>query len=73
MAESLNRVACTYLDAGAYVFDYIDQIVRDIGEALGVDFSQKYLQLEEIKKYWEQPKNRLFCNNFYHSKTPSKH
>jgi hypothetical protein len=43
-------VACSLLSANIYHFDYVDQIVLDIGETLGIDFSKKYLQLGEIKK-----------------------
>lgn len=50
IVKSLKKVTCSLLNANIYHFDYFDRIVSDIGETLGIDFSQKYLQLGEIKK-----------------------
>jgi transposase len=50
MVESLNKVACSYVDQNYYLFDHIDQTVIDIGEKLGIKFDKVYLTLGKIKK-----------------------
>jgi hypothetical protein len=50
MAESLSKANCTYVKENLYIFNYTNQILRDIGKTLGIDFSKKYLRLGKIKK-----------------------
>jgi hypothetical protein len=33
-----------------YLFDYYDQVLSDIGEVTGIDFSRKYRTAGEIRK-----------------------
>lgn len=51
MLESLGKAECTHLQQNYYLFDYYDEILRDIGEKFELDFSKKMLSLGEIKKY----------------------
>lgn len=48
--ESLRKCQCSHLEQNIYLFDYYDDILQDIGELLGIDFSKKYRTLSEIKK-----------------------
>ncbi len=48
--ESLKRSSCSLLEQNIYLFDYYDEILADIGSVLGIDFSQKYQSIGEIKK-----------------------
>lgn len=48
--ESLRRCECSLLEQNLYLFDYYDEILRDVGEVVGIDFSKKYRTLGEIKK-----------------------
>jgi transposase len=50
IVESLNKVACSPMEENLYLFDYTDNMVKDIGEKLNIDFTTTYLQLGEIKK-----------------------
>lgn len=34
-----------------YLFDYYDEVLRDIGTALGIDFSKRIRTLGEVKKF----------------------
>jgi len=51
MLESLGKAECTHLEQNYYLFDYYDNILRDIEEKFELDFSKKMLSLGEIKKY----------------------
>lgn len=48
--ESLRKCECSLLEQNLYLFDYYDEILQDVGELLGIDFSKKYRTLGEIKK-----------------------
>ena len=48
--ESLRRSSCSHLEENMYLFDYYDQVLADIGEIMGIDFSRKYRTAGEIKK-----------------------
>lgn len=50
MIESLNAVSGAHLQENYYIFDYMDQVVEHIGNAIGIDFSKRILSLGEIKK-----------------------
>jgi transposase len=58
MVESLNKVACSYIDENYYHFDYIDQTVRDIGEKLGINFNGAFLTLGDIKRILGETKKK---------------
>lgn len=49
--ESLGKAECTHVQQNYYLFDYYDEILKDIGEKFELDFSKKMLSLGEIKKY----------------------
>lgn len=48
--ESLRRCECSLMEQNIYLFDYYDEILKDIGDLLGIDFGKKYRTLKEIKK-----------------------
>lgn len=48
--ESLRRCECSLVEQNLYVFDYYDEVLRDIGKEVNIDFSKKYRTLQEIKK-----------------------
>ena len=50
MLDSLKKAYCFRLEQNYYVFNYYDQVLADIGQALGLDFSLKYRCLSDIKK-----------------------
>jgi hypothetical protein len=50
MIESLNKCSCTHAKQNYYLFDYYDEVLKDIGSELGIDYSVRIRTLGEIKK-----------------------
>lgn len=48
--ESLSKSSCSYIKQNYYLFDYYDEVLKDIGSKLDIDFSKQILSLGEIKK-----------------------
>lgn len=48
--ESLRKVSCSNVKENLFLFDYRDEVTDAIGEALGIDFTKKFMKLGEIKK-----------------------
>jgi hypothetical protein len=59
IVECLNRISCSNEHENIYLFDYRSEISDAIGEALGIDFTNKRLRLGDIKKFWPKPKNEV--------------
>jgi len=49
IVECLNKISCSHEQDNLYLFNYRNEISDDIGSALGLDFTRKRLQLNEIK------------------------
>lgn len=54
--ECLNRISCSNEQENIYLFDYRSELSDAIGEALGIDFTNKRLRLGDIKKSLAQAK-----------------
>lgn len=54
--ESLKKSECTYMQQNLYLFDYYDDVLRDIGEVFNIDFSKRIRTLGEIKKILAETK-----------------
>jgi transposase len=50
LIENLRKSECSYTQQNYYIFDYYTEVLKDIGEKFGIDFSKKILTLGEIKK-----------------------
>lgn len=50
LLESLANSQCTFLQQNYYLFDYYDEVLKDIGVVTGIDFSKRIRTLGEIKK-----------------------
>lgn len=48
--ESLSNSECTLIQQNYYLFDYYDDVLKDIGKAMDIDFSKRIRTLGEIKK-----------------------
>lgn len=48
--ESLSKSKCCLLQQNYYQFNYYDEILKDIGEICGIDFSKRIRSLGEIKQ-----------------------
>ncbi len=56
IVECLNKISCSNEHENIYLFDYRSEISDTIGEALGIDFTDKRLRLGEIKKILAEAK-----------------
>ena len=48
--ESLSKCNCYQIQSNYYLFNYFDDVLNDIGTIMGLDFSRKYMRLQDIKK-----------------------
>lgn len=48
LLNSLRKATCHLLENDYYLCHYYDEVLRDIGSTLHIDFSRKYLQEQEI-------------------------
>jgi transposase len=56
IVECLNKISCSNEQDNVYLFDYRSVISDAIGQALGIDFTNKRLTLGAIKKVLAQVK-----------------
>jgi transposase len=56
IVECLNKISCSNEHENIYLFDYRSEISDAIGEALGIDFTNKRLRLGDIKKILAETK-----------------
>ena len=55
---SLTRAECSLLQQNYYLFDYYDEVLKDIGNISGIDFSKKIRTLREIKQELAETKKK---------------
>lgn len=48
--NSLSKAECSLLQQNYYLFDYYDEVLKDIGTITGIDFSKRIRTLGEIKQ-----------------------
>lgn len=51
LLDSLSNAQCTLLQQNYYLFDYYDEILKDIGITADIDFSKRIRTLGDIKKF----------------------
>ena len=56
IVECLNKISCSNEQENIYLFDYRSEISDAIGEAVGIDFTNKGLRLGDIKNILAQAK-----------------
>lgn len=56
IVECLNKISCSSEQENVYLFEYRSAISDAIGEALGIDFTNKRLRLGDIKKFLGEAK-----------------
>jgi len=47
--ETLSKSECSLLQQNYYAFDYYDEVLKDIGDVTGIDFSKRIRTLADIK------------------------
>ena len=60
LLESLSKASCTLIQQNYYLFDYYDDVLKDIGKVLDIDFSKRIRTLGEIKKVLADTKKRKY-------------
>lgn len=50
LLESLSKAECSHIQQNYYLFDFYDEVLKEIGKSLQIDFSKKVLSLGDIKK-----------------------
>ena len=45
----MKNISGTYVDKNYYMFDFYDDIVRELGKVTNIDFSKRFMTLGEIK------------------------
>ena len=61
----MKNITGTYIDENYYMFDYFNEIVEDLGNLVGIDFSKRFMTLGEIKKIIAQTKKWVISQQFY--------
>lgn len=60
--ESLSKAECSLIQQNYYMFDHYDEVLRDIGQIMDIDFGKRIRTLGEIKKVLaatKKPKNTM--------------
>lgn len=55
--ETLRNYCCSHIDENYYLFDFRNNIIKEIENIFNVDFSNKILTTSEIKKILKENKN----------------
>lgn len=50
LLESLSKAECSHIQQNYYLFDFYDEVLKEIGDSLQIDFSKQILSLGDIKK-----------------------
>jgi len=50
LLESLSKADCTFMKQNYYLFDYYDDVLKDMENSFSIDFSSRVRSLGEIKK-----------------------
>ena len=53
---SLSKAECSLIQQNYYLFDYYDEVLKDIGKNMDIDFGKRIRTLGEIKKIWAKTK-----------------
>ena len=61
LIDAMRRCSASHLEDNVWVFDYTSDVLEDIGSAVGIDFSRKYLRKREIVKTIGDSKKKQAC------------
>lgn len=48
--ESLSKASCSLIQQNYYMFDYFDEVLKDIGDLINIDFAKRVRTLGDIKQ-----------------------
>jgi len=49
ITDSLQQVACSYLDQNFWLFDYVDEVTDELNRVFGFDFGRRVMAVRDIK------------------------
>ena len=55
---SLSKAECSLIQQNYYLFDYYDEVLKDIGKNKDIDFEKRIRTLGEIKNFGKDQKSR---------------
>jgi len=50
ISESLGKACCSYEEENLWLFDYVDDVLKEANKIFGMDFRKKRMRLGDIKK-----------------------
>jgi transposase len=56
--DSLSKASCSLVQQNYYMFDYYDEVLKDIGDLIDIDFSKRIRTLGDIKQALANTKKR---------------
>ena len=56
--ESLSKANCSLVQQNYYMFDYYDEVLKDIGELMNIDFAKRIRTLGDIKQVLADTKKK---------------
>ena len=56
--ESLSKANCSLIQQNYYMFDYFDEVLKDIGDLMNIDFAKRVRTLGDIKQILADTKKK---------------
>ncbi|MEE1038865.1 MAG: IS1634 family transposase [Eubacterium sp.] len=56
--ESLSKASCSLIQQNYYMFDYFDEVLKDIGDLMNIDFAKRVRTLGDIKQILADTKKK---------------
>lgn len=56
--ESLSKANCSLIQQNYYIFDYFDEVLKDIGDLMNIDFAKRVRTLGDIKQTLAETKKK---------------
>ena len=50
LVNEMKNIAGSYVAENYYMFDYFNEVVKDLGDIISIDFSKRFMTLGDIKK-----------------------
>ncbi|NLC03896.1 MAG: transposase, partial [Tissierellia bacterium] len=50
LVNEMKNITGSYVAENYYMFDYFNEVVKDLGDIISIDFSKRFMTLGEIKK-----------------------
>ena len=65
----LSKAECSLIQQNYYLFDYYDEVLKDIGKNMDIDFGKRIRTLGEIKNFGKDQKAEKHHENLTNQKT----